>query len=72
MATKAKKISLVKDYRRFRLQLELDQSEFWARVGVTQSAGSRIEKGARAKKSIAVLVVAVYVQGLEIDARNYQ
>ena len=72
MATKARKIPIVKNYRVLRARFGLDQTTFWARVGVTQSAGSRIEKSGRAKKHIAVLVVAVYVQGFEIDARDYK
>lgn len=71
MAAK-RKIKLIKDYRQLRAKTGLNQSEFWGRIGVTQSAGSRIEGGRRAKKSVAVLAHAVYVQGIEINAKDYQ
>lgn len=33
--------------RKMRQKLKLNQSAFWGRVGMSQSAGSRIESGSR-------------------------
>lgn len=33
------------DYKTMRTKLRLNQTEFWSRVGVTQSCGSRYESG---------------------------
>ena len=41
------KITNGKGAQKMRLQLGLRQDEFWSRVGVTQSAGSRYETGSR-------------------------
>lgn len=47
-----KKLPLVIDspekIKALRKSLKLSQVEFWERVGITQSGGSRYEKGARA------------------------
>lgn len=34
-----------KDYRKIRASLGMNQSEFWNRIGITQSGGSRYEGG---------------------------
>jgi len=41
------KINNGKKAQKLRQQLGLRQDEFWSRVGVTQSAGSRYETGSR-------------------------
>ena len=68
----SKKIALIKDYRLVRVKLRLNQTEFWARIGVTQSAGSRYEKGRPVPKQAAILAHKVYIRGEEIDARDYK
>ncbi len=45
---------------RLRKKVGLNQSEFWNRLGVTQSAGSRYEKGRRMRKPIALLLELAY------------
>lgn len=35
----------MKPYTKIRVDLGLNQSEFWSRVGITQSGGSRYETG---------------------------
>lgn len=46
--------------QRLRNSLELDQNEFWKRVGVTQSGGSRYENGRRIPKPVQILVAIAY------------
>ena len=67
-----KKTALIKDYKTLRTKLRLNQSEFWGRLGVTQSGGSRYESGRKAPRTVAVLAHEVYIRGNELDARNYK
>lgn len=43
------------DYRQFRRNLNLSQAEFWNKLGVTQSGGSRYESGREVPKPTAML-----------------
>jgi transcriptional regulator with XRE-family HTH domain len=45
---------------RLRKRLGLNQSQFWNRLGITQSAGSRYEKGRAIRKPIAILLELAY------------
>lgn len=68
----AKKIQLIKDYRSLRRKMDLNQSEFWGRIGITQSGGSRYEDGRKVPRAVAVLAHLVYIKGQDIDARNFK
>ena len=68
----AKKIPLIKDYRSLRRKMDLNQSEFWGRLGITQSGGSRYEDGRKVPRAVAVLAHLVYIKGQDIDARSYK
>lgn len=46
--------------RTVRARLKLNQTEFWRRVGVTQSAGSRYESGRPLPKPLATLLTIAY------------
>lgn len=71
MATK--KTPLIKDYKALRAKLRLNQAEFWGRLGVTQSGGSRYENGRPVPKPTAVLAHMTYIRaGDHIDARDYK
>ena len=70
--TGEKKVALIKDYRMLRLKLKLNQTEFWNRIGATQSAGCRYESGRNPPKAVAVLAHRVYIRGEEIDVRGYK
>jgi len=70
MATK--KTALIKDYRNVRRKLDLNQAEFWSRLGITQSGGSRYESGRPVPKATAVLAHLVYIKGMDIDAREFK
>lgn len=43
-----------------RVKLDLNQTEFWGRVGVTQSGGSRYESGRRIPKPVKLLLDLAY------------
>lgn len=70
--TKTTKKSTIKDYRALRRKMDLNQTEFWNRLGVTQSGGCRYESGRKVPKAVAVLAHLVYVQGMELDARDFK
>lgn len=72
MAKNPKKIRLIADYRKLRESLNLNQHNFWAPVGVTQSGGSRYESGRNVPRPTAILAHRIYVQGEPIDARDYR
>lgn len=71
MATE-KKTQLIKDYKTLRVKLRLNQTEFWGRLGVTQSGGSRYEDGRKVPKPTAILAHLIYVAGENIDAGDYK
>lgn len=50
----------MKPYAKLRTDLGMNQTEFWARVGVTQSGGSRYESGRRPGKPVQMLLALAY------------
>jgi transcriptional regulator with XRE-family HTH domain len=56
----------VLDPRALRRRLGLNQAEFWRRVGVTQSGGSRYENDRRIPKSVQQLLRAIYVAKVDL------
>lgn len=56
----------IPDLRKLRQNLGLNQQEFWAEVGVTQSGGSRYETGRDMPKPVRELVRLVHVEGLDL------
>ena len=66
------KKKLISNYKRVRTKMQLTQTEFWGRLGVTQSAGSRYESSSNAvPHAVAVLARLIYIDAAEIDARDY-
>ncbi len=53
--------------REIRRQLGLNQNEFWSRVGVTQSGGSRYESGRNMPKPVRELVRLVHVEQIDLE-----
>lgn len=49
-----------------RKSLRMNQKEFWAKVGVTQSGGSRYENGRDMPQPVQILLKLVYVQGVNV------
>lgn len=70
--SKPNKPSMKHDYRALRRKLNLSQGEFWGRIGVTQSGGSRFEAGRAMPKPTAGLAYMVYVQGVDFDVREFK
>lgn len=57
--------------RQIRNRLHLNQQEFWARIGVTQSGGSRYESGRKMPKPVRELLRLVHIEGIELsDAKG--
>lgn len=57
----------LKDYTEIRRNRGMNQGEFWSRVGVTQSGGSRYENKRKIPKPVAELVRLQHE--LDIDTR---
>ena len=53
--------------REIRRKLRLNQQEFWSRIGVTQSGGSRYESGRGMPKPVRELLRLVHIEGLKLD-----
>ncbi|HEY8857276.1 MAG TPA: helix-turn-helix domain-containing protein [Rugosibacter sp.] len=54
------------DTSAIRQKLGLNQQQFWARLGVTQSGGSRYENGRRMPRPVQQLVHLMYVENIDI------
>jgi hypothetical protein len=52
--------------RDIRRKLRLNQLEFWSRIGVTQSGGSRYESGRSMPKPVRELLRLVHIEGIEL------
>lgn len=70
---KSRKPSLINsridfDARALRSRHKLRQAEFWARVGVTQSGGSRFESGRNIPIPVSMLMTLAY--GTDAQARK--
>jgi transcriptional regulator with XRE-family HTH domain len=55
------------DPRALRVQLDLNQQEFWSAIGVTQSGGSRYENDRRIPKPVMELLRLRYQLGIPLD-----
>jgi transcriptional regulator with XRE-family HTH domain len=53
--------------REIRRRLHLNQQEFWSRIGVTQSGGSRYESGRGMPKPVRELLRLVHIEGIELE-----
>lgn len=65
------KMSIVKlseniDPRKIRHDLGMNQQQFWSPLGVTQSGGSRYEKGRNVPKAVLELLKLLYVERIDI------
>lgn len=54
----------VKEYRK---KHGINQKDFWSKLGVTQSGGSRYETGRAIPKPVQMLLDLVYVKNIKID-----
>lgn len=55
------------DAREIRRKLGLNQQQFWSKVGVTQSGGSRYESGRNMPKPVQQLLRLVHVEQIDIS-----
>ena len=53
--------------REIRRRLGLNQEEFWTRIGVTQSGGSRYESGRTMPKPVRELLRLVHVERVDLS-----
>lgn len=56
------------DVKAMRTKLQMNQSEFWGRINVTQSGGSRYESGRAIPRTVQLLLNLAY--GTEAQAQN--
>lgn len=54
------------DPRTLRRTLSLNQSQFWSRIGVTQSGGSRYENGRPMPKPVRELMRLTHEEGIDL------
>jgi transcriptional regulator with XRE-family HTH domain len=58
----------IKNPREIRQKLGMNQDEFWQKIGVTQSGGSRYEAGRDMPKPVAELLRLVHIEGMDISS----
>lgn len=56
----AKKLPSIRNYRELRRKMDISQSEFWSRIGVTQSGGSRYETTRKVPKTTQAVIDLTY------------
>ena len=62
-----KLLQLIQNPREIRQRLRLNQQQFWTRIGVTQSGGSRYETGRSMPRPVQELLRLVHVERLELS-----
>jgi transcriptional regulator with XRE-family HTH domain len=65
-----KPFAKISNPRNIRKRLGMNQSEFWSRIGVTQSGGSRYESGRALPRPVSELVRLVYLKGVALEIAN--
>jgi len=55
------------DLREIRRKLGMNQSEFWNKLGITQSGGSRYENGRDMPWAVGQLLRLMYVERIELN-----
>ncbi|STQ90823.1 helix-turn-helix domain-containing protein [Iodobacter fluviatilis] len=56
--------------REVRQQLGMNQQEFWSKIGVTQSGGSRYESGRNMPRPVRELLRVVHVEQIDLERIN--
>lgn len=54
------------DAREIRRKLGMNQSQFWSKIGVTQSGGSRYESGRNMPRPVQTLLRLVHVEQVDL------
>ena len=65
--TDMKPFKRISNPREIRRRLRLNQQEFWSRIGVTQSGGSRYESGRGMPKPVRELLRLVHIEGIQLE-----
>ncbi|WP_024303349.1 DNA-binding transcriptional regulator [Pseudogulbenkiania sp. MAI-1] len=65
-------IQTIRNPREVRRLAGLNQSDFWSRIGVTQSGGSRYESGRAMPKPTQQLFRLVYIERVDLSKINRQ
>jgi transcriptional regulator with XRE-family HTH domain len=60
----------IQNPREIRLRLGMNQQEFWGRIGVTQSGGSRYESGRNMPKPVRELLRVVHLDQIDLKKIN--
>ena len=55
------------DVREIRRKLGMNQSQFWSKIGVTQSGGSRYESGRNIPRPVQALLRLVHIERVDIN-----
>ena len=55
------------DAREIRRKLGMNQQQFWSKIGVTQSGGSRYESGRNMPRPVRELLRLVHVEQIDIQ-----
>lgn len=55
------------DARAIRSKMKMNQQQFWAKLGVTQSGGSRYESGRNMPRPVRQLLRLVHVEQIDIQ-----
>ncbi|MEY3202046.1 MAG: hypothetical protein RIR70_1596 [Pseudomonadota bacterium] len=55
------------DVKEIRSKLGMNQSEFWSKIGVTQSGGSRYESGRNIPRPVQALLRLVHIEHVDIS-----
>jgi transcriptional regulator with XRE-family HTH domain len=64
---KMKPLEFAMNPKEIRRRLGMNQQEFWTRIGVTQSGGSRYESGRSMPKPVQELLRLVHVEQLDLS-----
>ena len=65
-----KSFEAINNPREIRKKAGLNQQEFWGRIGVTQSGGSRYESGRTIPKAVRELLRLVYLENVDLAKAN--
>ena len=62
-----KMLDMIFNPREIRRRLGLNQQDFWTRIGVTQSGGSRYESGRSMPKPVRELLRVVHIEQVDLS-----
>lgn len=66
-----KSFEQIENIRDIRKKLGLNQMDFWSRIGVTQSGGSRYESGRNMPKPVRELLRLVHIEKIDLAKVNH-